>query len=80
MEKNDKTEIKKIVLNLQGKEVSLTVEQAKKLKDLLSEMFGRDVVKEVHYHDSTMRWWQPPYPNWSSVEYTVSNNTLSCSL
>ena len=43
--------IKKIVLDLGNKEITLTCEQAKMLKELLDELFEREVVKEVHHHD-----------------------------
>ncbi len=56
----NKTEIKKIVLQLGKKEVELTVEECKKLKEVLSEMFGKEVVREVH-HDHWNRWyWDSP--------------------
>ena len=37
---NKKTEIKKIVLGIDGKEIALTPDQAKKLQGLLNEMYG----------------------------------------
>ena len=40
-------EVKKIVLNIDGKEISLTIEQAKKLKDILGELFGKEIIKET---------------------------------
>lgn len=45
--------IKKIVLNIGNKQVELTPEQAKKLKEALDEIFG-GVVKERHYYHD--RW------------------------
>jgi hypothetical protein len=42
--------IKKIELDLGGKKVSLTPEQAKNLKAALDELFGKQVVREVHEH------------------------------
>lgn len=56
-----KTEIKRIVLQLGKKEISLTVDEAKKLKELLSEMFGKEVIKEIrteHHYDKY--WWNFP--------------------
>ena len=38
-----KAEIKKIVLNLGGKEVGLTLEQAKELHGVLDKIFGKTV-------------------------------------
>lgn len=40
--------IKKVVLQLGRKEVELTLEEAKKLKESLDEMFGKDVIRYVH--------------------------------
>ena len=54
------TEIKKIVLQLGEKEVTLTVAQCKKLKELLGEMFGKEVIREV-YHDNNWYWNRPHY-------------------
>jgi len=56
-------EVKKIVLNIDGKEISLTMEQAKKLKDILGELFEKEIVKEIvkeehHHYD------RPYYPIW----------------
>ena len=39
--------IKAVKLDLDGKEVDLTIEQAKKLRAALNELFGEKVVKEV---------------------------------
>jgi hypothetical protein len=59
--------IKEIKLQLGEKEVSLTVEQAKKLKEALDEMFGKEIIKEVHRRD----WWVYPYyyPWWTTTSY-----------
>lgn len=65
MEKDGK--IEKVVLNVEGEKISLSVEQAKKLKTLLDELFGKEIIynKEVvekhHYHD----WYYKPYQIWS---------------
>ncbi len=39
--------IEKMVLNIEGEKVSLTMDQAKKLKKILDELFGKEVVREV---------------------------------
>ena len=65
--------IEKMVLNIEGEKVSLTIEQAKKLKGILDELFGKEIIKEVvkekhHYHDYYYRpyiykqWEYPTYP------------------
>ncbi len=56
--------IKKVVLNLGGKEISLTIEQAKKLKGSLEELFGKEIIKEVihdHHYDWHWRYRDPYY-------------------
>ena len=56
--------IKKIVLDLGGKEVTLTPEQAKNLKTALDDLFGKEIVKEIHHHD-----YQPYHWYWDHVPY-----------
>lgn len=77
------TKVKKIVLQLDKKEITLNLQQAKDLKEVLDEMFGEQVVIQHGHH----WWWQP---NRSPIVYTTgdmperlydhvtcSNNTLS---
>ena len=63
MDKKD-VKIEKLILNIECEKVALTMEQAKKLKSLLDELFGKEVIKEVvekhHYHD----WYYRPYISW----------------
>lgn len=78
----DKVEVKKIVLNISGKEVSLTVEQAKKLKGMLEEIFGK-VVEEHHHHYD--RWYYPTYPivqpqPLSPYYWSATSQSINCSL
>jgi hypothetical protein len=68
-----KTEITKIVLQLGGKEVSLTVEQCKKLKEVLNEMFGKEIVKEI-YKDNYWNWHYRP------LGYAGGNSLFGSSL
>lgn len=65
-EKKKPVEIKKVVIQLpSGKELLLRVEDAKKLREALNDLFGQEVVKEHHHHHS-MRWyWE--YPTYRSV-------------
>jgi len=76
MEKEKKVAIEKIVLNIEGEKVSLTPEQAKKLKSLLDEMFGKEVIRvEEHHHHDYPRWyWNYSTPNWVYCA-TTSNLT-----
>ena len=69
--------IKKIILDLGGKEVELTTGQAKKLKEALDEMFGKEIV--VHHHDY-WQWYpyklcEPNKPYWDTVHTTTTGGT-----
>ena len=76
--------IKSIKLNLKGKEVNLTIDQARALKSALDELFGKEVIKEIH-HDNTWCWrcYEPlvTYTNNPCPEYiyTSSDGTLCLS-
>ena len=68
--------IKKIEVDVGNKLISLTSDQAKKLKDVLNELYGgQEVVHEHHYRD---RWYPYHYPtwNWQGSTYTTENNSL----
>jgi len=79
------TGIKKFVLELEGKEVSLTPSQAKKLFEALNELFGKKEVEHVHHYPWTFYPYtyvssgvtvSPTYPTTTiGWEYTASNGT-----
>ena len=67
--------IETIKIKIGKREVELTIEEAKKMKELLNDLFGKEIVKEItkeehHYHDYYSRpyYWtntvRPSYPNW----------------
>ena len=62
----DECEIKKVVLNVDGKEINLTLPQVEKLRDLLNSL----VKKENFYVPSPYE----PYP-WNYPWATYSSNT-----
>ena len=75
MEKDKEVKIEKMVLNIEGEKVSLSMDQAKKLKKILDELFGKDVIREVvkehHYRD----WYYQPYKwNYPYVTYCNADN------
>ncbi len=84
MEKNKDVKIEKMVLNIEGEKISLTVDQAKRLKALLEELFGKEIIKEVvekhHYHSD---WYYRPLQIYSASavpdnnKFYCSNNTLN---
>jgi len=72
-----KIEIKKLVLNIEGKEISLSVDKAQKLYDALGELFKTKVeVQEVH-HDHYRRypwyWCTTTVPNPANLCHSTSN-------
>ena len=87
-----KAEIKKVVLKVNDKEISLTLEEAKKLKELLGTLFGNDVVKEYIIKDNTIyverpyypyrRYWDCPVVTWTSSagDMNYKSGAVYCSL
>jgi len=74
--KEEKTEIKKIVLTIEGKEISLSPEGAEKLRNILCELFGKEVIvkeKVVHeYRGWPVYYYQPLIPWNTSPIYCTS--------
>lgn len=55
--------IKNLNLNIGKKEISLTLEEARKLQDVLNDLFKeKEVVKEVHHHNHNRSWFQEYRP------------------
>ena len=87
-----KAEIQKIVLDLGGKEINLSPEQAKKLHGLLDEMYGHQSVSYPVYIDRWHDWhWNWPQTQWygttidnsgitSNITYCASNSTAKITL
>ena len=68
--------IKKIELNLGGKVVSLTPNQAKKLRDALNELFGETVKREyIPYPQPFIEPWRPWRWDWQEPHYLTSSGT-----
>jgi hypothetical protein len=59
-----RSEISKIVLDVNGKKIELSVEEAKELKDILGNLFGKvEIQKEfVPYSVPQPYIWREPYP------------------
>ena len=59
-EEKEDIKIEKMILNIDGEKISLTIEQSKKLKKILDELFGKEIIKEVehHYHNG---WYYRPW-------------------
>jgi len=61
----NKVQIKSVEIEVGKKKFHLTVEEAKKLKSVLDELFGKEIireVKEIHHHDGHSHpwYWYPP--------------------
>lgn len=68
--------IKAVRLKLGRKEVELTVEEAKKLKEALDNLFGRRVIEYVPY-DPYPWYWRPLwYSGTTNIECTRYTTTL----
>ena len=61
MEKETKVEVKKIKFKVGDNNLELSLNEAKKLHEVLGELFGKQIVQEHHHHYD--RWWYNPYPN-----------------
>lgn len=78
MEKEKEVKIEKMVLNIEGEKVSLSMDQAKKLNKILDELFGKEVVREVikenHYHD----YWYRPFNTYVNSSPKWTDNVVFC--
>jgi hypothetical protein len=78
MDKNKEIKIEKMVLNIEGEKINLTIEQAKKLKDVLDELFKKEIIREVvheHHHD----WWWKSYPQYTvGTQKNPLDNQIYC--
>ena len=73
----DKVAIKKIEIDLGGKTISLTPAQAKKLNDVLGELYGKEVVREHHHHDHyPIRTYPWSYWGWDNRTVTCDSGTM----
>jgi hypothetical protein len=69
-----KTPIKKIVLDLGGKEIELTLEQAKTLFGALEELVGPKATFSPIYIERPNRWWWIyPQPTYDPVTITTTS-------
>jgi len=71
MEKKAEASVKitELKIKLGQKEITLTTEEAHKLKDALDDLFGKEVIREIvhdHWHDW---WYTKPSPYWQNPGY-----------
>lgn len=88
MKKTDEIKIDKLILNIEGEKISLTIEQAKKLKQTLEELFQKEIIKEI-IHEHHYDWWYRRNWYWDGtqdynfnppVTYCSSNNSIEMSV
>lgn len=74
-----KTYVKKMIVELNGKDIELTMAQARELYDALSEIF-EEKVREVPYHVYRRPYiWPRPEPFWlcsSGTKATLSDSSI----
>jgi len=77
MEKEKEIAIDSLNIKIGGREISLSVAEAKKLKKALEDLFGKEVVHEHHDH-WYYKYYQKPYqPYWGEIWWggaSVDNN------
>jgi len=52
-------EIKSVKLCIGKREIDLTIDEARKLKNALDELLGKETIREVHIHDEWSWHWSP---------------------
>ena len=63
-ENKEGVQVTKVVVQLGKRELTLTIEEAKQLKDTLNTLFGKEVIKEVreeHHHHHSGYYWHHPW-------------------
>jgi len=85
-----KAEISKIVIDVGGKKIELTKQQAEQMKEVLDELFGVKVVERHHHHNYPIGipyWrWDKPYiycgtsDNTMQSKVSYDNGTVLCAL
>lgn len=62
--------VSEIVIEVQGKKLSLSPDAARDLRDALDEVLGKETVREIVKEVRERQWWYPYYTTW-----TVTNGT-----
>lgn len=59
-EKSQEVLLKELVIKIGKKDITLSIEEARKLKTALEDLFGKEVIKEVK-HEHHYDWYYKPY-------------------
>lgn len=83
----DGVEIKSIKLNLGGREIELSIEEARKLKKALEDIFGREIIRVIedrwHFYPQLTEPYTPkkwPYDIWCDSSKGNENKHLCLSI
>lgn len=84
MSKNDAT-IERMILDVGGKKIELTTDQAKKLHAALDELFGaKDCPSPIYIERDPWRWpyrrYEITYGTGVNAKFDRSSGTLSCAV
>ena len=84
----DKVDVKKVVIQMGRRELTLDIDEAKELRGVLNSLFGEVVVERRveehhHHHDNYPWYWKYNQPFWSSqnspLRYESKNDIVYCS-
>ena len=71
IKQEEEIKIEKMVLNIDGEKVNLSLEQAKKLKKILDELFGKEIIREVEHVYLKDWYYRPWYCNMASYSSNI---------
>lgn len=85
MEKQDKVKITRLTIKIGGKSVSVTMEEARKLKEAMDEIFPAQLEPiQIHWHHEPYHMPALPYsPQWTFCDTALGgdgSNTCSATL
>ncbi len=75
-------EIKKVTIRMGEREVSISIPEAKRLQEVLNELFGKEVIKEIlikeyhHHHDHYPTYPYQPIWVYNDNKYLCGNGTV----
>lgn len=76
-EKGNMAHIEKLTLKVGNKTIELSTEEAKQLKEALSELFG-ETIRYVPSQPIVIDRWRERYPWWPNIVYGTSGNVTLC--
>lgn len=74
MSKKSECQVTKVTIKIGDKDHSVTIDQAKALKEALEEFFGKAIVREEHHHHHDYYRWSRP---WVDIRPRYEKYTIS---